>query len=182
MKETAMTRRLILIASVTLASLVLAAQDGVSSKYDHTYDFSRVKTFALKLEPARGNPAIETFVREVVGKELNSKGWTQATDDSAADVLVVIKGAAEDKEVTESFYEGTGRDPGWPGPAGVSNVRVIREKFGQGTVEIFDTKTNALLFTGSATGEISRQEKKNEKAIKRAVEKLFRNFPPKTGA
>jgi hypothetical protein len=183
-KEAAMKKNLGFIVSVMImTSFPLVAQPAVNATYDHTYDFSRVKTFVVEVKTPWGDPTTEAYAKEAVAKELGAKGWTRASTESSADVLVVINGAPENKEITESLYSGTGTDPnGCTGPAGVSNTRIVQEKLGEGTINIFDVKTKALVFTGKATGEISNQDKKNEEKIKKAVEKVFKSFVPRTGA
>lgn len=171
-----------LIATLVIwLSFSLPAQQ-VRSSYDHNYDFSKIKTFTVRVTPAWGNATIEAYAKDVVAKELLAKGWTQAPNESSADVLVVIKGSVQNQKTEESFYDGKMMGGGVSGPAGVSNVRVIEEKLGEGTIDVFDAKTHDLIFSGAGAGEISAEEKKNEQRIKKGVEKVFKDFPPKAGA
>lgn len=170
-----------MMTTVIVAALSAAAQQ-VSTKYDHSYDFSKAKSFAVKVSPNWDSPTTQAYAERAVARELVAKGWTQAPDESSADVLVVLKGSAEHKKVRESFYGGTSGDPdGYSGPAGVSNTRMIEENVGQRAVNIFDNKTHAKIFTGVAVDEISPQDKKNEQKISREVKEIFKDFPPKTG-
>jgi Domain of unknown function (DUF4136) len=170
----------ILIIVILTFGSVTAQQ--VSSAYNHNYDFSKVKTFAVTVSPAWGNPTTEAYAEEAVGKELRSKGWSQTPNESSADVLVVIKGKVETKKTEESYYDGGIIGPaGVSTPAGVSNARVIEERLGEGTIDVFDSRTHELVFSGAGVADVSHDEKKNEQRIKKGVEKVFKGFPPKTG-
>ncbi len=169
-----------IVTSVIWASLSVAAQQ-VSAAYDHTYDFSKVKTFAVHITPAWGDSTTESCAAGAVARELQAKGWTLTPDESSADVLVVIKGTVETKKIEEGYYTGGIMGPaGVSTPAGVTNARVVEQKLGKGTIEIFDAKTNDLVFSAAGVGEISDQEWKNKDKIVKGVEKAFKDFPPKT--
>jgi len=168
----------IILAIVTLASVSLSAQR-VNTTYDRKYDFSKVKSFALSVQPW-GDPTTEEYAKEILAKELRAKGWIQAPNESLADVLVVLKGDARDKKVEENFYNGGIQVPaGVSGPAGVSNTRVIEQRLGEGTVDVFDAKTHQLIFSSVARAGVSPEEKNNERLIKKGLEKAFKDFPPK---
>ena len=51
----------------------------------------------------------------------------------------------------------------------------------QGTlvVELADAKDHELLWRGSATGTLSDNSDKNIKTLNSALQKLFKNYPPK---
>jgi hypothetical protein len=43
---------------------------------------------------------------------------------------------------------------------------------------MFDAKTKQLLWRGTAEGTLSDKTDKNEKKLEKAVEKMFKDFPP----
>jgi hypothetical protein len=45
-------------------------------------------------------------------------------------------------------------------------------------VDIFDAKSKALLFRGTASDEISDKADKNAKKLDKATSKMFKDFPP----
>jgi hypothetical protein len=176
-----MRRKLGCIATVAvLASMLVAQNNAVKVTYNHDYDFSKVKTFAVNVALAWGNPATETYAKEAVAAALSGKGWTQASAESSADVLVVIKGTAETRTIEESYYDGRLMLPACIStPAGVTNGRTIVQRFGEGTINMFDARTKALIFTAETSAVISHRDKSNEKNIRKAVKKAFKSFPPK---
>ena len=48
-------------------------------------------------------------------------------------------------------------------------------------MDIFDAKTKALVYRGTASDEISNKPEKNAKKLAKASDKLFKDFPPGSG-
>ncbi len=171
-----MSLRLGILSAVILTALLLPAQD-VKTDYDRNYDFSQLKTFAVKIGTPWGNPLGEQRAKEAVTQQLTAKGWTQA-DEATADAIVMIHGATQTKQSLDTFYSGGGW--GWGG--GMATTTVNEVNVGSGVVDIFDAKTKKLVFRGTAQDELSDKPEKNEKKIEKATEKMFKNFPPKPKA
>jgi Domain of unknown function (DUF4136) len=177
MKEDDMRIKLAIIGAIILTSLCVAAQE-VRTHYDKSYDFSKAKTFTIKIGTRWGNPTNEEYSKAVIAEDLTAKGYTPAAPDSSADLLVVIHGATQDRTSVQSFYSGTGVENfGWAGPAGTSSTWETQYKVGTGVVDIFDTKTRKLVFRGVAEDEISPQGEENQKKIDNASTKMFKDFP-----
>ncbi len=171
-----MSLRLGILSAVILTALLLPAQD-VKTDYDRNYDFSQLKTFAVKIGTSWGNPLGEQRAKEAVTQQLTAKGWKQA-DEATADAIVMIHGATQTKQSLDTFYSGGGW--GWGG--GMATTTVNEVNVGSGVVDIFDAKTKKLVFRGTAQDELSDKPEKNEKKIEKATEKMFKNFPPKPKA
>lgn len=166
-----------ILSVLTLTTLLAVAQE-VHTDYDHGYDFSQIKTFAVKVATKWGDPLAEQRVVAAVTKALEAKGWTTA-DESTADAIVVIHGATKADQSINTFYSGGGWGGwGWGG-GGMATTTVDTVKVGTGVVDIFDAKTKKLVFRGTAQGEISGKAEKNTKKIEKATEKMFKDFPPK---
>jgi hypothetical protein len=168
-----MVLRLGIFMSVVLTALLLPAQD-VQTDYDHNFDFSQLKTFAVKIGTHWNNPLGEQRAKEAVTQQLTAKGWTQA-DEASADAIVMIHGGLQNQQSLNTFYSGGGW--GWGGGMATTTQETI--KVGTGVVDIFDAKTKKLVFRGTAQDELSDKPEKNEKKIEKATEKMFKNFPPK---
>jgi hypothetical protein len=46
-------------------------------------------------------------------------------------------------------------------------------------VDIYDAKTQPLIWRGSAEDTLSDKEAKNEKSLDKGVAKMFKGFPPR---
>jgi hypothetical protein len=167
-----MSLRFGIFLSVILAALLLPAQE-VRTDYDHSYDFSQLKTFAVKVGTSWGDPLAEQRAKDAVTQQLTAKGWKE-TDEASADAIVVIHGATKAEQSLDTFYSGGGW--GWGGGMATTTVNTV--KVGSGVVDIFDAKTKKLVFRGTAQDELSDKPEKNEKKIEKATEKMFKDFPP----
>jgi hypothetical protein len=167
-----MSLRFGIFLSVVLTALLLPAQD-VKTDYDHSFNFSQLKTFAVKVGTSWGDPLAEQRAKDAVTQQLTAKGWTQ-TDESTADAIVVIHGATKSEQSLDTFYSGGGW--GWGGGMATTTVNTVH--VGSGVVDIFDAKTKKLVFRGTAQDELSDKPEKNEKKIEKATEKMFKDFPP----
>ena len=170
------------IALTSVAFLLLptgaAAQD-ITRDWDRAYDFSKIKTFAIKIGTSWGNPLSEQRVTEEFAEALTAKGWTRAPEGSA-DAMVVLHGAGETKHNVSTFYDGWGGGWGYRGfQSGSSTTMVSEYKVGTLVADVFDTQTKKLVYRGSATDEISDDPNKNIKKAEKAAQKMFKDFPPK---
>ena len=172
--------RLGIFTTVIFAGMLLTAQD-VKTDYDHSFDFSQLHTFAVKIGTSWGNPLTENRAKTAVSNELVKRGWTQATDEASADALVVIHGATQNKQSLNTFYSGGGWGGyGWGGwgMPGTATTTVSDYKVGTMVVDIFDAKNKKLVFRGVGEDEVSDKPDKNTKKLDKAAEKMFKNFPP----
>ena len=46
-------------------------------------------------------------------------------------------------------------------------------------VDLFDAKSKQAIFRGTATDTLSDKPQKNDEKLDKAVEKMFKEFPPK---
>jgi len=82
------------------------AQD-VKVDYEKSFDFTTLKTFALKIGTAWGNPIGEKRVTAEIEGELIKKGWTKA-EEAQANAVVMLHGATQLKKDLNTFYSGYG--------------------------------------------------------------------------
>ena len=171
-----------MLKQITLAALSLGlisgfavAQD-VKVDYDKDANFAHIKTFALKLGTSWGNPLSEKRVMNEFDQALTAKGWTKA-DAASADAVVVLHGATQVKKDLNTFYTGSAyRYRGFGG--GTAQTTVSEYTVGTLVVDIFDAKSKALVFRGTASDELSDKPEKNQKKLAKASEKMFKDFPP----
>ena len=173
-------RTLAVAAALSLVGAGAFAQD-VKVDYDKAADFTKYKTFAIKLGTSWNNPLSEKRVLAEIQQGLTEKGWT-ATDEAKADAIVVLHGATEKQKSLNTFYSGGYGGYGWRGGwgGGMSSSTTTVDEYTVGTlvVDIFDAKTKALVYRGTASDEISNKPEKNAKKLAKASDKLFKDFPP----
>ena len=174
-------RTLAVAAALSLVGAGAFAQD-IKVDYDKAADFTKYKTFAIKLGTSWNNPLSEKRVLAEIQPGLTEKGWTATTDDAKADAVVVLHGATEKQKSLNTFYSGGYGGYGWRGGwgGGMSSSTTTVDEYTVGTlvVDIFDAKTKALVYRGTASDEISNKPEKNAKKLAKASDKLFKDFPP----
>ena len=174
-------RTLAVAAALSFVGAGAFAQD-VKVDYDKAADFTKYKTFAIKLGTSWNNPLSEKRVLAEIQQGLTEKGWTATTDDAKADAVVVLHGATEKQKSLNTFYSGGYGGyvwrGGWGGGMSSSTTTVDEYTVGTLVVDIFDAKSKQLVYRGTASDEISNKPEKNAKKLAKASDKLFKDFPP----
>src|SRR5262249_18524799 len=142
-----MKRRLASVGFLVMAFAFVAAQE-VSTERNPDFDFSRLRTFAVKLGTSWGDPSAEATAKQSITKRLEEeKGWQQA-DEASCDALVVVHGSNK-PETIRGFYEDF---PGFSwqnvGAPGLADTTDYDYKPGTLMVDIFDAKTKHVVFRG----------------------------------
>ena len=178
-------KRSSLFCVVLLMTFAASAADVWAQKV--TVDFDKAANFAVyksyawaKGTPAR-NPLMDQRITDGVDKRLGSKGL-QKVDASANTDLIVLYHAAVGTE-TQMYTVNTGGGYGWGyrwgGGMNTSTTTVEKIPVGQLTVDIGDANTKKLLWMGNASDTLSDKPEKNEKKINKALDKMFKKFPPR---
>jgi hypothetical protein len=182
-------RRTPILAAITaflLLALVSAAQaQKIKIEFDKSVNFSTFKTYAWDPTPqATGKPVLVAAIKGAVNEELSKRGLTQVTENP--DIYVAMYGATDsDFAVTYSdFYYGPYGIPAfdqgflmWGTVPGTTNTAVVHK--GQLVVDLIDAGHKKLAWRGIATQKLSDQQLKLVEQVNTAVEKLFKQYPPK---
>jgi hypothetical protein len=171
-------RRFALAAVLSFVGATVFAQD-VKTDFDKSANFGAIKTFAVKIGTSWNNQISEKRVIDEITQTLTEKGWTKA--DANPDALVLLHGATEKQKSLNTFYTGGYGGYGWRGwGGGMSTSTTTATEYLVATlvVDIFDAKSKALLFRGTAADEISDKVDKNIKKLDKATTKMFKDFPP----
>jgi uncharacterized protein DUF4136 len=175
-------RKIVIAAAFALSGTAALAQD-VKVDFDKDANFAAVKTFDIKIGTSWNNQISEKRVLDEISQSLVEKGWKRV--DANADALVLLHGATEKQKSLNTFYSGMGGYGGygyrgWGGMGGMGTATTTTSEYLVGTlvVDIFDAKTKALMYRGTATDELSDKPEKNQKKLAKASDKLFKNFPP----
>ena len=162
----------------SLATISLAQE--IKTDYDRSADFSRYKTFSFEKIETK-DPLWVDRITAAVGGALTSKGLTQVQSDG--DIAIIAVGMSAERQTLNTFYDNFGGGWGWRhwGGEGFGDATTTTETYRVGTlvVDLFDRKTKALLWRGSASNTLSNSSTKNIKNLDKGVEKLFKDFPPK---
>ena len=180
---------LALAAAVLPATTALAQQ--VNYDFDRDADFSKYKTFAYQVCMKIENPLVDKRIVAGLENALALEGLTKAEGD--ADVNVTYHSSTTEDVVIDTTSWGYGYGPGWAwghgaygygygyggGPA--SSTTTIR-KYTRGTlvIDVWDARTKELVWRGTASDSVSDDPQKNDKKVQKALQKLFKLYPPNT--
>ncbi len=170
--------RAVLACSLLMLPALAAAQD-VKIDFDKAYNFSTVKTYAIKIGTPWGNNLSERRVLTEIDQEIASKGWKKV-DEGQANIHVVLHGATQTKRTANTFYSGGmgGYGYRYGGGMGSSSTVVNEYTVGMLVVDMFEAKGKNLVFRGTAEDEISDNAERNASRLEKASTKMFKEFPP----
>ena len=116
-----------------------------------------------------------------ITQALTEKGWKSV--DANPDALVLLHGATEKQKSLNTFYSGGGyggygyRGLGGMGGMGTATTTTSEYMVGTLVVDIFDAKTKALMFRGTATDELSDKPEKNAEEAAEGVRQDVQGLP-----
>ena len=166
-------------AALSFVSATAFAQD-VKTDFDKSANFAAIKTFSVKIGTSWNNQISEKRITDEITQTLIEKGWQKV--DANPDALVLLHGATEKQRSLNTFYSGMGGygGYGYRGWGGMGSATTTTSEYTVATlvVDIFDAKSKALMFRGTAEDEVSDKPEKNIKKVEKAASKMFKDFPP----
>ena len=174
----------VVIAMLVAPALILAQK--TSYDYEKSANFTAFKTYALKEGTKVGQELIDNRIVAAIETELGAKGLRKAEADP--DVFVVYHTAFDKQKDITTFSSGYGGGYGpygwgWGGgwAGGTTSTQVRDILIGTLVVDMADARKGQMVWRGMATKEIDTNAKpeKRDKSISKAVNKIFKNYPPK---
>ena len=178
MKIQASLPSFVLIASLVVPALVHAQK--TSYDFDRATDFSKFKTFAW----VKGTPAPEPFLDKRIVASIESRLAARALTRAGAnpDVYVLYHVVLGVQKSVTGF--GSSAAPfGWHGGLDTFDARLNDVPVGALVIDLANASTRELVWRGVGMSEIDLDAKpdKRDAAIDKAVEKILKNYPPKSG-
>jgi hypothetical protein len=162
------------VAAIAIGNAAFA-QD-VKTDYNNTTDFSQYKTYRWIKKPQTSNPLTRQRVIDDVNAALKAKGLQVVTGD--ANLCIAAHAATKEQQTLDTFYDGFGGGWRWGGGFGMATTTVDTYEIGTLVVDIFDARTKEAIWRGSSSKTLSGNPQKNAASLNKAVEKMFKNFPP----
>ena len=168
-----------------LATTSMLAQK-VKTDMDDTYDFGNVKTWQW-IGFQEGSTELNDLDRKRMGdaflSELNARKmvYQQEEAELAVSIFIVVSKQTSTTAYT-NYYGGSGYrygrgGRGWGG--GHASTTYTEDDYLQGTLvlDVFDVKSEELIWQGVASGIVKEKPEKRDKAIPKSVGKLMKKFP-----
>ena len=170
-----------LIITIIASCALLVNAQKVQVGADRSVDLTKYKTYTWAQGQGTANPIVHQTVVDAVDRAMAAKGLKKV--DTDADMTVVMFTAIEhDMHISyPSWYPGLNSIS--TGVAGGGQTWPVTK--GTLVVAISDARTKSDLWRGTAsdtlnhgpTGNIAKDAKSVEKIIKKAVEKMFKQYP-----
>jgi len=153
------------------------AQD-VKTNYMPGTDFAKYKTYRWGAVegPGQPNQILDAEIKQAVDQQLAAKGFTK-TDSPQADLTVVYQTAVDRERQWNGYSTG-----GWRFGGGMSTATSTPISVGTIVLDFYDPAAKQLVWQGRATKTIDPKadQEKTQKNLNKAMQKLLKNFPPKT--
>jgi hypothetical protein len=166
-----------LAACLVLPRVVLGQK--TSFDFDSTVDFSQFRTYAWRQGTPAGEHFLDKRIVSAIDSQLAAKGLTKS--EAKPDLYVLYHLALGMQKSVSGF--GTGSGPyGWRGGLDTFDARLNEIPVGGLVVDLVDASRRELVWRGVGVDEIDIEAKpdKRDKAISKAVEKILKNYPPKS--
>lgn len=180
---------LILALALTTTSLVNAQK--VKIQKDKEADFTKYKTITFigwqedsdqLMDEQNRELMLNTFVSELKARGLEDGGKDA---DLAVSLFLVIEEKSNTESYTdfygESYAKGRGSQSGWGWKNGHSTSPYSKNYYIKGTLvmDVYDNKTNLLIWQSVASDVIKEDAEKRKKKIPKAVKKMMYKYPVK---
>jgi hypothetical protein len=177
MKRYVSLTAIVLATCLVLPRVVLGQK--TSFDFDSTVDFSQFRTYAWRQGTPAGEHFLDKRIVSAIDSQLAAKGLTKS--DTKPDLYVLYHLAVGIQKSVSGF--GTGPGPyGWRGGLDTFDARLNEIPVGGLVVDLVDGSRRELVWRGVGVDEIDIEAKpdKRDKAISKAVEKILKNYPPKS--
>ena len=188
MKSTTSLKVVGMALLILLGGISASAQD-IKFNFLPGTDFAKYKTYRWARIPNVQYPdqIIDTQITGAIDAQLALKGLTKGNGETA-DLVVTYQAAVTSEKQWNSYSTGDGggwgygRWGGWGGYGGMSTTTTTSETIHIGTldVDIYDADAKNQIWKGQATKTLGsgKDPAKVNKNINKAMEKLFKKYPP----
>jgi hypothetical protein len=155
--------------------VALPASAGEKVDFATDVDFASYRTYEWREGVAARSGLMQRILQDHVESELQSKGL-QPAGESVPDVLVytyVRVEAGNEVDIAAVEYKTDFSDWKTPGKVDLGGVNV-----GTIVVDLVDADSGELAWRGVVTETPAHKTKKNDKIIRKAMKKLFKEYPP----
>jgi hypothetical protein len=161
--------------TVVLASASFAQH--VKTDYDHSANFGQYKTYSWEKVQTK-DPLLIDRIKSAVNSTLAAKGWREVPSGGDAEVFAME--TTQDRQTLDTFYDGFGGGRRWRGFGGFGDATTTVETYKVGTlvIDLFDARTEKLIWRSSSSDTLSDNADKNTKNLDKGVSKMFQHFPP----
>jgi hypothetical protein len=157
------------LLSITSA---IALGQQVSVNYNHSQSFAQFHTYAWDInDPNKiANSILAQAAVSDIDSALAAKGFSKVDMSANPDLIVTVSGGMKQ----ETSYSAWGMRGIGGGMGGISPEQSVEATM---IVSIYDPKAKALIWRGIGQDTLSNNGNKNQQAVEKAVQKMFKQWP-----
>jgi Domain of unknown function (DUF4136) len=167
-----MKTKVALFAMLVCITSVVAVGQTVSVNFNQSQSFSQYHTYAWGSNNTNQiqNSILAQVAQQDIDAALQAKGLQKVQEDQKPDLLVTANGGMKQ----QTSYTAMGMR-GWGG--GMGSITPQQNVIGTMIVDLYDSKTQSLVWRGIAQDTLSNNGGKNQKMVGSAVQKMFKQWP-----
>jgi hypothetical protein len=166
-----MKTRILALCTLLLLVTTLRAQQ-VSVNYDHNGSFAQDHTYPWGSNNANQirNSILAQVAQQDIDNAMSQKGLQKVSESQNPDLILTANGGM--REQTSWSAWGMGGSGG--GMGGISPDQNVE---GTMIVDLYDAKTQSLVWRGIAQDTLSNNGNKNQQMVEKAIQKMFKQWP-----
>jgi hypothetical protein len=153
----------------------------VNIDYDKQASFQGMKTYAWAKGTPLSNQLWDQRIIDGIDQRMAAKGFQKVDGGASPDLYVLYHGAVGQETQLNTMDMGGGWGWRWGGAGGMTTTTVQKIPVGQLVVDIGDAKTRKLMWMANSSDTLSDNPKTNQKKLNKALDKIFKKFPPPPG-
>jgi hypothetical protein len=169
---TNMKARVALLTMLVSITSAIAVAQQVSVNYNHNQSFAQYHTYAWGSNNA--NAIQDSILAQVAQQDIDSamqaKGFSKVQESQTPDLILTANGGLK-QQTSYSAWGMRGIGGGMGGITPEQNV------IGTMIVDLYDAKTQSLIWRGIAQDTLSNNGSKNQQVVEKAVQKMFKQWP-----
>jgi Domain of unknown function (DUF4136) len=167
-----MNRRFALCAALLCMTSAAASGQQVSVNYNRSQSFTQYHTYAWGANNTNQikNSILAQNAQSDINMALQAKGLRMVQESEMPDLFLTASGGMKESTSWSAMgMRGIG--------GGVGSITPEQNVEGTMIVELFDAKTQSIVWRGIAQGTLSNNGEKNTKLVANAVNKMFKQYP-----
>src|SRR5271155_5242144 len=169
---TSMKTRFALRAMLMCLTSTIAFGQQVSVNYNHSQSFAQYHTYAWGSNNANEiqNSILAQVAKQDIDSAMQAKGLQKVQESQTPDLILTANGGMK-QQTSYSAWGMRGIGGGMGGITPEQNV------IGTMIVDLYDAKTQSLIWRGIGQDTLSNNGNKNQQAVEKAVQKMFKQWP-----
>ncbi len=167
-----MKAKYVLCAMVVCVTSAVAFGQQVSVNYNHSQSFSGYHTYAWGSNNANQiqNSILAQVAQQDIDTAMQAKGLQKVQESAKPDLILTANGGMK-QQTSYSAWGMRGIGGGMGGITPQQNVE------GTMIVDLYDAKTQSLVWRGIAQDTLSNNGNKNQQMVQNAINKMFKQWP-----